>query len=217
MASSHETSLAVAMIVATALLLAVVARPVPVAASLPIGFLGHAALQSTDQPFERTLGTFTKARLKDGRRVVRGMYWTVSRSFSKWTHWARRALPFVMIALVAALADRGLVLAWRSEGLRVLATYVPLMLYVYARLLVSRQVRVAGKLFLILALAYGIKRRDLLVDRSVFPGMIDDAVLIIVATRAFLSTCPEQLISGFAEQAFSWRRRVLTLQRARQR
>jgi hypothetical protein len=91
------------------------------------------------------------------------------------------------------------------------------MLYVYARLLFSRQVRVAGKLFLVLALVYGVKRRDLIVDRSVIPGMVDDAILIVTATRAFLSTCPERLVSGFAEQAFSWRRRMLTLQRVRQR
>jgi uncharacterized membrane protein YkvA (DUF1232 family) len=91
------------------------------------------------------------------------------------------------------------------------------MLYVYARLLFSRKVRIAGKLFLMLALFYGVKRRDLIVDRTVIPGMVDDAILIVVATRVFLSTCPEQLVSGFAEQAFSWRRRVTTLQRARAR
>jgi uncharacterized membrane protein YkvA (DUF1232 family) len=216
MASSSQTSLAVAMIVAVAALLALAAQPIP-AAAYGFGSVGHISFQSTDQPFEHSLGSFTKARLKDGRRAVRGVYWSVSRSFAKWIQWTRRALPFLAIALIAALADRGLVLAWRRDGLRVLATYLPLMLYVYARLLLSRQVRIAGKLFLLLAFAYGVKRSDLLVDRSVFPGMLDDAVLIVIATRAFLSTCPERLISAFAQEAFNWRRRVLTLQRIRQR
>lgn len=217
MASANQTSLLVAVGLALVAVLATAAQPAPAAGAASFGSLGRLSFQVTDQPFERSLGSFTKARLKDGRRVVRGMYWTVSRSFGKWAKWARRALPFLLVALIAALADRGLVQAWRRDGLRVLATYVPLMLYVYGRLLVSRQVRIAGKLFLFFALAYGIKRRDLLVDRSVFPGMVDDIILIVVATRAFLSTCPERLVSAFAEQAFSWRRRVMTFQRLRQR
>ena len=47
--------------------------------------------------------------------------------------------------------------------------------------------------------------------------MVDDFVLIVVATRAFLATCPERLISAFAAEAFSLRTRVTTLQRVRQR
>lgn len=217
MASSRETCLAVAVIVAMAALFAVLTRPMPVAAALPFASPGHFSLQSADEPFEHVLGSFTKDRLKDGRRVMRGMYWTVTRSFTKWAQWARRLLPFALIALIAALADRSLVAAWRTDGLRVLVTYAPLMLYVYARLLFSRQVRIAGKLFLMLALFYGVKRRDLIVDRTVIPGMVDDAILIVVATRVFLSTCPERLVSAFAEQAYGWRRRLTTLQRARQR
>jgi uncharacterized membrane protein YkvA (DUF1232 family) len=216
MALSRETCLAVAVIVALAALFGQLARPVPVDAAPSFPSTGHFSLRS-DEPFERVLGSFTKDRLKDGRRVMRGMYWTITRSFTKWAQWARRLLPFALIALIAALADRSLVAAWRSEGLRVLVTYAPLMLYVYARLLFSRQVRIAGKLFLVLALCYGVKRRDLIVDRTVIPGMVDDAILIVIATRVFLSTCSERLVSAFAEQAYGWRRRVTTLQRARQR
>jgi uncharacterized membrane protein YkvA (DUF1232 family) len=217
MASALRVSLLAVAVAAVAALITVTVRPLSAAAALPFD-TGHLlGLQSTDEPFERSLGSFTKARLKEGRRLVRGMYGTVSRSFGKWSQWLRRALPFLLVALIAALADPGLVAAWRSDGLRVLATYVPLMLYVYGRLLVSRRVRVAGKLFLLAAFLYGVKRRDLLVDRSAIPGLVDDIALIVVATRTFLSTCSEQLISGFAEEALSWRRRVLTLQRARQR
>lgn len=187
------------------------ARPAA-ARGAPIGFTGV----QVEQPFEETLGTFTKNRLREVRRLLRRMYATVSRSMGKWMRWFRRALPFLLIAILAALADRNLLESWRREGLRVLVTNVPMMLYVYARLLFSSQVRIAGKLFLLLAMIYAVKRRDLIPDRTVVPGFIEDAVLIIVATRTFLSTCPETLVSQFAQEALKWRTRVLTLQRQRQ-
>lgn len=178
---------------------------------------GFTSVEVPNQPFEKTIGGFAKSRAREVRRLLRGMYWTLSRSLTKWGRWFRRALPFVLIALVAALADRGLVAAWRRDGLNVLATYVPMMLYVYFRLLWSRQVRVVGKLILLLAMLYAVKRRDLIIDRVAFPGLIDDVLLIVVATRVFLSTCPERLVAGFAEDALVWRRRITAFQRARRR
>lgn len=166
--------------------------------------------------FEERLGAWTRERLQDIRRTVRKVGWLMNRSFSVWWKWFKRSARFCLIALAAALADRQLVAAWRSEGMRVVINYVPLMLYVYARLLLTPRVRVIGKVLLILSIAYGVRRSDLIFDgRS--GGMIDDIVLIVVATRFFLYTCPEELVSDFAQSAVTWRGRVSTLQRARQR
>ncbi len=166
---------------------------------------------------EESLGSFTQEVLTGTKRLVRRSYWMLSRTVIVWGRWIRRAALFIPIALVIALADRALVAAWRREGLSVLANYVPLMLYVYARLLFSRAVRWWWKLMVFAAIAYGVRRRDLFPDRNVVPGLVDDIAVIAVATRAFLSACPEALVSAYAERALSWRRRFLTLQRARQR
>lgn len=197
--------------------------PVVGPAPVPAGLLAppRASAQEFEEEdrrtLEQTIGTFTRDVLRGVRRFVKQMYWSLTRVAARWQRWLRRLVPFIPIVVVAALADRGLLLAWREQGLRVLTTYVPLMLYVYLRLLFTPRVRFAGKLALAAALAYALIRHDLVTDRLPIPGYLDDAVLIIAATRFFLYTCPEELVSSFAQQAISWRRRVVTLQRARQR
>jgi uncharacterized membrane protein YkvA (DUF1232 family) len=89
------------------------------------------------------------------------------------------------------------------------------MLYVYGRLLFSSGVTIAPKLLLAGAVAYGIFRRDLVPDRTLIPGRVDDAVLLVVATRAFVYACPEELIKEYADRAVSFKRRLLSLQRYR--
>jgi uncharacterized membrane protein YkvA (DUF1232 family) len=125
------------------------------------------------------------------RQLGKQFYWSLTRVAVRWQRWMRRLLPFFPILVIAALADRGLLQAWRSQGIRVLATYVPLMLYVYLRLLVTTKVRLMGKVALGAALAYALVRHDLITDRLPIAGYLDDAVIIVAATRLFLYTCPE--------------------------
>ena len=54
------------------------------------------------------------------------MFW---RALDWWGGWLKRGAFSIAVAIVAALADSGLVNAWRAEGLRTLATYSALMLY----------------------------------------------------------------------------------------
>lgn len=172
--------------------------------------------QPRQRTFEEKLGGWTRQILRDVRRTVRRVRWLLDRSFSVWWKWFKRSARFLLVALAAALADGQLVAAWRREGIRVLINYVPLMLYVYARLLLSSRVRLIGKVLLALSIAYGVRRSDLIFDgRS--GGMIDDIVLIVVATRFFLYTCPEELVSTYAQSAVGWRGRISTLQRVRER
>ena len=183
----------------------------------PLAVAAQEIDEEPSRPLEEAIGGATRDALRGVRRFVRQMYWSLTRIAARWQRWLRRLLPFVPIVVVAALADRGLVLAWRDQGLRVLTTYVPLMLYVYLRLLFTRRVRLIGKVALLAALAYAVIRHDLITDRLPIPGYLDDTLLIVVATRLFLNTCPEALVAAFAEEAINWRRRMVTLQRARQR
>ena len=70
---------------------------------------------------------------------MRRSWYTIQWMFSKaavwWGDWLRRGAFSIGVAIIAALADAGLLNAFRLDGLRALISYVPLMLYVYARLL----------------------------------------------------------------------------------
>jgi uncharacterized membrane protein YkvA (DUF1232 family) len=187
-----------------------------------IGFDAPAAAQTTDddeamRPVDETVSDVLHNALFSLRRFAKQIYFSLSRAAVRWERWLRRLLPFLPIVVIAALADRGLLLAWRQSGIRVLATYVPLMLYVYLRLLLTPRVRMLGKVALLGALVYAVYRHDLITDRVPIPGYVDDAVFIVAATRLFLYTCPERLVASFANDAIGWRRRMATLQRARQR
>ncbi len=185
----------------------------------PSGGLGEGAslVSQTGRPFEQTLGQSAEALLKGTRRWLRRIFRTVSRSTETWGAWLGRALLFVPVVLVALLVDRGLVAAWRRDGLRVLANYVPLMLYVHARLVLTPKVSVSRKLLLAGAMVYGVYRRDLVPDRAALAGLADDVLVIVVAARVFLAGCSEQLVRVYARRAVRWRQRFLELQRARQR
>ena len=87
------------------------------------------------------------------------------------------------------------------------------MLYVYGRLLFSRGVSLAPKLLLIGTLIYGAVRGDLVPDTRM-SGRIEDIILIVIATRAFIYACPEELVSRYAQRAVGFRRRIAELQRA---
>ena len=67
------------------------------------------------------------------------------------------------------------------------------------------------KLLLIGALIYGAVRRDLLPDTRM-SGRIEDIILIVIATRAFIYACPEELVNQYAERAIGYRRRIAQLQ-----
>jgi len=168
------------------------------------------------QPVEQWVSGFAKSIVREIRRSFRMLRWMFWRAVDWWGSGFRRVALLVGVAVVAALADSGLVGAWRAEGLRALVTYSMLMLYVYGRLLFSSGVSVAPKLLLLGALIYGVIRRDLIPDHTLVPGRVEDIVLIIIATRVFVYACPDELVNEYAQRAVSLKRRVMT-QRARPR
>jgi hypothetical protein len=194
--------------------------PLPAAAAPAPASAPHApliALAQAQQPIERQIGSAARNVVREVRRYFRTLGWMFGRAADWWGNWIKRASFYILVAVVAALADGSLVNAWRLEGLRVLATYVPMMLYVYARLLFSAGVKLAPKLVLVGAIVYGLVWRDLLPDRRWVPGRMEDILLIVLATRAFVYACPEELVDRYAERAVTLRRRMMTFQRARTR
>jgi hypothetical protein len=174
------------------------------------------AASDTSPPVERQVSSFVKGVIKEIRWSFRMLRWMFWRALDWWGGWLKRGAFSLAVAIVAALADSGLVNAWRAEGLRTLATYSALMLYVYGRLLFSAGVNLAPKLLLAGALIYGFVRRDLVPDASFIPGRVEDIVFIVIATRAFVYSCPEALVNQYAQRAVGLKRRVLAPQRARE-
>jgi len=165
-----------------------------------------------DDSLDHQIRGATMGLFRELRRAWRAVTWMFGRAFDWWGGWLKRGAFSIAVALVAALADSGLLNAWRLEGLRALVTYVPLTLYVYGRLLFSSGVSLAPKLLLVAALLYGAVRRDLIPDSSLVPGRIEDIVLIIIATRAFVYACPEALVEEYADRAVTLRRRLTSPQ-----
>lgn len=158
------------------------------------------------------VGGVAKSVIRELRRSWNTVRWMFGRAANWWGGWIKRGAFSIGVAIVASLADAGLLNAFRLGGVRALVSYVPLMLFVYLRLLLSSGVGLAPKVLLLGTLIYGAVRRDLLPDRSLIPGRLEDILLIVIATRAFIYACPEALVSQYAERAVSWRRRVAGLQ-----
>jgi uncharacterized membrane protein YkvA (DUF1232 family) len=178
----------------------------------------HASLHGLafqDETIEQQVGRFTRETVRGIRYWFRRAYRLVTNSLRVWGRWLRRALYPISIALVFLLADPALIAAWRREGLRVLVENVPLMLYVYLRLLFSPRVAVPAKLLLLMAILYGVKRADLIPDRGLVAGRFDDIVVIALATRAFVRACPEEMVERLAAEAVGWRRRMQALRNRR--
>jgi uncharacterized membrane protein YkvA (DUF1232 family) len=153
--------------------------------------------------------------VRRARRVVRGVASTTKRIGLVWSRWLGRSVLFVGFAVLALLADRQLLRAWRARGLNVFSAYVPLMMYVFVALLFDRRIQLAGKAMLVLAITYGVSRVDMWPDRTRFPGLLDDLLMVFVATRTFLATCPDWIVNEYAERALRWQRRTVSLRRMR--
>jgi uncharacterized membrane protein YkvA (DUF1232 family) len=207
--------IAAAAVLASVALRGTVAAAATPASHIAVAIPGAMMAADLDEPMERQVSGFVRSVFREIRWSFRMLRWMFWRAVDWWGRWFKRAAFSIGVAIIAALADGGLVNAWRAEGLRTLLTYSVLMLYVYGRLLFSAGVKLAPKLLLIGALIYGVFRRDLIPDRSMIPGRIEDIVLIVVATRTFVYACPEALVNEYAERAVNLKRRVMAIQRAR--
>jgi len=166
------------------------------------------------KPFERHLREWSRTGVRSTRHWIRRGVRLVLSSLRMWWRWFKRALKFIVIAAVLALTEASLLSAWRTGGLPTLRTYVPLMLYVYVCLLADRRVSGRAKLLLLLSIVYGIVRSDLIPDRSLLPGLLDDVALIAFALYAFRVLCGNAAIDYWARRAVRWQQRTALLKAA---
>jgi len=193
-----------------------------VALTTPLGNAAQARLSVLPEPILGALGAVEdlpveKRIQRAARDAMRGIRRAVRRSFymqkygpTWWWKWTRRLLPPVLFALLVLLADPGLLRTWKEDGLAAFATYAILTVYVYVRLLLSSEVRLALRLAVLASLVYGVWRADLIPDRfltQIIPCRIDDFLFIGVAVRLFVYGCPEEAVERFANRAMArWRR-----------
>jgi uncharacterized membrane protein YkvA (DUF1232 family) len=167
---------------------------------------------AVDDSVDPDIHDAAKGFTRELRRYWRTLGWLFAKVTNWWGLWFKRAAFSLGVAIISVIADGGLMNVWRTEGLRALTTYVPLMLYVYGRLLFSRGVSLAPKLLLVAAIVYGVVREDFLPDRRLLRGRLEDILFIFVAARLFVYACPQPLIDVFATRAVRWRQRVSALQ-----
>jgi uncharacterized membrane protein YkvA (DUF1232 family) len=180
-------------------------------AAADLGFLQNLALQ--EQTPEQEVRGFVRQTYRDLRRWLRRSSRLLGRSAGMWGKWLKRAVFSFMTIAIFLMADRSLISAWRRQGLSVLAKNAPLILIVYLRLLLTPRVAALAKVFMLLAIVYGIKRSELIPDRGFLSGKLDDFVLLGLATRAFVRSCPSALVERHAAEAIGWRRQVARLRR----
>ncbi len=172
---------------------------------------GPLPLLQESPPVERRLRASVRDIIRNVRRFVKRATYLVTNSPTWWWRRAKRLVWPVLFAFGALLFDPGLLSAWKNDGVRVLATYVPMMIYVYSRLFVSNGVSVITRLGVVVALVYGVWRHDVFSDgrwNSVGLGRFDDLVVIALAVRAFVASCPEELVQRYAERAIAIRNRI---------
>jgi uncharacterized membrane protein YkvA (DUF1232 family) len=156
----------------------------------------------------------TNAAVRGAVRWVRRSVRMAAYSVVTWLRWLRVAFKFIVLAAIVALAEGPLLSSWRLEGWRSLRSYLPLMLYVYACLLADERVSLRGKILVLLSIVHGVVPRDLIPDRSMFPGLLDDVLLIVLAVHLFRRSCGQVVIDHWARKAVDWRERVVALRGA---
>jgi uncharacterized membrane protein YkvA (DUF1232 family) len=182
---------------------------------LPAGSWVLAVSVTTDSPsFDGYVRTWTNAGARSARRWVRRCARFAVYTVTTWLRWLQIALKFIALAALVALAEGSVLLTWRYEGWRSLRDYLPLMLFVYACLWTDDRVSLRGKILVLLAIAHGVVLRDLIPDRSVFPGLLDDVCVIVLAVHLFRQSCQQHVIDDWARRVVNWRDRVVALRGA---
>lgn len=160
-------------------------------------------------PIEQDLSAGATQLVKLIRRAIRRSLRMLVWSAGRWLDWALETAIFSLVALIAPLLDASLLRIGRRNGLRAVAASVALGLAVYIRLLFDGRSPMAGKLLLLLALAYAVANLDLVPDSIVPWGLLDDLVALAVAARCFMWMCPEPLVREHAYRAARMRERNL--------
>ena len=115
---------------------------------------------------------------------------------------------FLTVAAFASVGDTRM-LALRHESPGAVARYLGYGIRTFFLMVLDRGTPYAARIFLAVGLLYWLVPFDLIADRSLVPGFIDDLVVTVVAAKGFVYLCPTSLVAehAYAVEARARRRR----------
>lgn len=146
-------------------------------------------------PLEDRLSAGTTGFLRTISKKFRQLRRVIGNAALRWRSWLGGALIFLGFAVVAPVLDRSVVEVWQRDGLRAFLRSLFAGAAVYVRLLRDSRTPFVGKALLAFAVVYGVSGRDLMPDAAgIVNGLLDDFVLLILASRGFMRMCPDEIV-----------------------
>jgi uncharacterized membrane protein YkvA (DUF1232 family) len=123
--------------------------------------------------------------------------------------WAALSIAaFLMVAAFASVVDTRM-FTLRHEPAGAVARYLGYGIRTFFLILLDRRTPYVARVFLALALVYWLVPFDLIADKSVVPGFIDDLAVAVVAAKGFVYLCPTSLVAAHAHAVEERARRRL--------
>lgn len=150
-------------------------------------------------PLEDRLSAGTTGLLRTVSKRFRQMRRVFAVALLRWRSWVGGALLFLSLAVVAPVLDREILQVWARNGLRAFAGELWAAIAVYTRLLRDSRAPAVGKALLLFAVVYGVSNRDLMADGyGILGGLVDDFVLVVLASRSFMRMCDDDIVAEHA-------------------
>jgi uncharacterized membrane protein YkvA (DUF1232 family) len=105
---------------------------------------------------------------------------------------------FVTVAMFASVIDARM-FALRREPPGAVARYLGYGIRTFFLIVLDRRTPYTARAFLALALVYWLVPFDLIADKSLVPGFLDDLVVTVVAAKGFVYFCPGALVAEHAQ------------------
>jgi uncharacterized membrane protein YkvA (DUF1232 family) len=112
--------------------------------------------------------------------------------------WAALSIAaFLIVAAFASVVDTRM-FTLRHEQPGAVARYLGYGIRTFFLILLDRRTPYIARIFLAVALVYWLVPFDLIADKSVVPGFIDDLAVAVVAAKGFVYLCPTSLVAAHA-------------------
>jgi uncharacterized membrane protein YkvA (DUF1232 family) len=112
--------------------------------------------------------------------------------------WAALSIAvFLVVAAFASVIDTRM-FTLRREPPGAVARYLGYGIRTFFLILLDRRTPYVARLFLTVALVYWLVPFDLVADKSLVPGFIDDLAVAVVGAKGFVYLCPASLVAAHA-------------------
>lgn len=114
--------------------------------------------------------------------------------------WLRAVLStavFLIVAAFASVADTHM-FTLRHEPPGAVARYLGHGIWTFFLILLDRRTPYTARMLLTVALVYWLVPFDLIDDKSLVPGFIDDVAITVAAAKGFVYLCPTSLVAAHA-------------------